>query len=129
MMFWDFPVISYFPRILSLKWLGNCEATRINHVYYYSNHPSFHLWWEKNSVKSQKVSKCYGHYCLKFFFWLFMPLLISGIVINDHTLAGICFIFLKCLLDQSWKAFNIKFAYQCKDLNRSYQVRQNLVLF
>ena len=28
-----------------------------------NNHASFHLWWNENLVKHQKVSKCYEHDC------------------------------------------------------------------
>ena len=36
-----------------------------------------------------------------------MPLLAALIVKNSHILSGIYFIFLKNVLEQMWKAFNI----------------------
>ena len=58
-----------------------------------------------------------------------MSLLAVFIVKNSHILAGIYFIFLKKVLDQTWKAFNNKFGHYWKDRKSSYQVGQILALF
>ena len=69
---------------------------------------SFHLLWKENYVKHQKFSKFYNHDSLQNFLSLFMSLLTAPIVKNSHILAGVYFIFLKNILDQSSKSFNIK---------------------
>ena len=58
-----------------------------------------------------------------------MSLSAALIVKSSHILAGIYFIFLKKVLDQTWKAFNTNFGRQGKDQDSSYQVRQILALF
>ena len=58
-----------------------------------------------------------------------MSLLTSWIVKKNHILAGIHFIFLKNVPDQTWKAFNTKYGPQQKDQESSYQVGQILALF
>ena len=69
---------------------------------------SFHFLWKENYVKHQKFSKFYNHDSLQNFLSLFMSLLTTPIVKNSHILAGVYFIFLKNILDQSSKSFNIK---------------------
>ena len=58
-----------------------------------------------------------------------MSLLTALIVKNSHILGRIYFIFLKNILNQTWKAFNTKFGPQWKDRKSSYQVRQVLAVF
>ena len=69
---------------------------------------SFHFLWKENYVNHQKFSKFYNHDSLQNFLSLFMSLLTAPIVKNSHILAGVYFIFLKNILDQSSKSFNIK---------------------
>ena len=66
-----------------------------------NNHASFHLWWNENLVKYQKVSKYYVYDCLQNFLSLFVFLLTAPIVKDSHILAGIHFIFFKNVLDQT----------------------------
>ena len=77
-----------------------------------NNHDSFHLWRQEDFVKHQKVSKYYDRDCLKNFILLFMSLLTDSIVKNSHLLAGIYFIILKNVIDQTSKAFITKFRPQ-----------------
>ena len=93
------------------------------------NHASFHLWWKENLLNHQKVSKYYEHDCLESFLLLFMFLLTALIANNSHILARIYFIFLKNILDQSWKAFNAQFGPQWKNWENSYQVKHILAPF
>ena len=58
-----------------------------------------------------------------------MSLLTDSIVKNNHLLAGIYFIILKNVIDQSSKAFITNFRPQSKDRKSSYQVRQIFALF
>ena len=48
---------------------------------------------------------------------------------NSVILAGICFIVLKTVLDETWKSLDTEFGPQWKDRWSSFQVRQNLALF
>ena len=80
-------------------------------------------------MKHQKVSKYFDYDCLQNFPLIFMCLLTVPIVRNSHILAGIYFIFLSNVLDQTWKAFNTKFGPQWKGRESSYQVRQSLAFF
>ena len=48
---------------------------------------------------------------------------------NSLILAGICFIVLKTVLDETWKSLDTKFGPQWKDQWSSFQVRQDLALF
>ena len=57
-----------------------------------------------------------------------MSLLTALIVQNSYILAGIYFIFLKKVLDQTWKVFNTKCGPQWKDGGSSYHVKQTLAL-
>ena len=70
-------------------------------IFITNNHASFHLWWKENLVKYQKVSEYYVRDCLQNFLLLFMFLLKAKIVKSSHILAGIYFIFLKNVLDQT----------------------------
>ena len=74
-----------------------------------NNHASIHLWWKENLLNHQKVSKYYEHDCMQKILLLFMALWTALVVKNNHILAGIYFIFLKNVLEQTWKAFNTKF--------------------
>ena len=85
-----------------------------------NNHASFHLWWKENLLNHQKVSKYYEHGCLQNLLSLFMSLLTALVVQNSHILAEIYFIFLKDVLNQTWKAFSTKFGPQWKDRGSSY---------
>ena len=58
-----------------------------------------------------------------------MSVVTAPIVKDSDFLAGIYFIFLKNVLDSTWKSFDPEFGPQWKDLKNSYQVRQNLTLF
>ena len=58
-----------------------------------------------------------------------MSLSTAPVVKNRYILPVIYFIFLKNVLDKTWKAFNTKFEPQWKDQKSSYQVRQILALF
>ena len=60
-----------------------------------NNHASFHLWWKKNLVNYQNVSKYFEHSCLEHFLSVFMSLLTALIVKNSHILPGIFLILLK----------------------------------
>ena len=93
-----------------------------------NNHVWLHLWWKGNLLNHQKVSKYFKYDCLQNFILLFMSLLTVWIV-KSNSLAGICFIFLKDVLDYTWKAFNTKFRPQWKDRESSYQVRPILAPF
>ena len=53
----------------------------------------------------------------------------AQIAINSHILAAIYLIFLKNVLDQTWRSLKIEFGPQRKYRKKSYQVRQNLSLF
>ena len=58
-----------------------------------------------------------------------MSLLTAPIVENSDFLAGIYFIFLKNVLDPTWKSFNTEFEPQWNGRKSGYKVRQNLALF
>ena len=58
MKFWDFPDISLFSKVLSLKSFSNSYSQFIT-----NNHALFHLWWKENLLNHQKVSKYYVHGC------------------------------------------------------------------
>ena len=94
-----------------------------------NNCPSFHLLWEENLVKHQKDSKYYEHGSLQNFLLLFMFLLTTYFVKNNHIKARIYFIFLKNALNQTGNDFNTKFRRQWKDGKSCYQVRQDFSLF
>ena len=51
-------------------------------------------------IKSQKLYN-YEHDCLQKFFLFFMSLLTALIIKNSHILAGIYFVFLKNVLEQT----------------------------
>ena len=77
---WDFPCISLFPNILSLKWFGNLWL--IYQVCYTRYHVLFYLWWIEHVLKHGKVPKYYDQDCryevnynklryeVDFFLWL-----------------------------------------------------------
>ena len=58
----------------------------------------------------------------------FMFLLITPIVKNSHILAGMYSIFLKSVLDKTWKSLDTEFETQWKDRKSSYKVRKNLAI-
>ena len=58
---------------------------------------------------------CYLCTVYKIFFCFFTFLLTAPIVKNSHILAGIYFVFLKDVLDQTLKTFDTKFGPQWKD--------------
>ena len=58
-----------------------------------------------------------------------MSLLTTPIFKNSRILAGVYFIFLKSVLEQTWKSFDTEFGPQWKDQEKSYQVKENLALF
>ena len=89
---------------LVLNRSATCSATRIHH-FITSNHASFNLWWKKNLLNHQKVSKYHEHDCLQNFLLLFMYLLTALIVKNSHILAGIYVIFLRKRPRPSLKSF------------------------
>ena len=70
-------------------------------IFIISNHAPFHVWLKENLVKSQKVLKYYVQDCVQNFLLFFMCLLTAPIVKNRHILAGIYFIFLTNVLDES----------------------------
>ena len=86
------------------------------------NHASFHLLWK------EKLLKYYVHHCLQNFLLLSMSLLTASIVEKSNFLAEIYLIFLKNVLDQTWKSSDAKFWSHWKDWKSSCQVRQNLAL-
>ena len=70
-----------------------------------------------STIKSLK--KNYEHDCLQNSVLLFVSFLTALIVENSQILAKIFFIFLKNVLDQTWKAFNTKFGRQWKDREKT----------
>ena len=71
----------------------------------------------------------FGQDPLQRFILLFMSLFTARIIKNSHVLAGIYFIFLKKVPEQTWKAFNTKLGPPGKDRKRSYEVTQILAHF
>ena len=59
---WDFPNISLFPKILSLKSFGNSEATHMQ-VCRTGYHVSFYLWLIGSVLKHCKVPKYFDQDC------------------------------------------------------------------
>ena len=120
-----------FPNLLSPKSYVVRQLVRqlIYTIFISNSHDSFHLWWKKNSVKNQKVSKYYDKDFLKNFLLLFMSLSTTPILKNSHFWAKSYFIFLKKVQYQTSKVFNTKFRPQWKDYTSSYQVKQVLSLF
>ena len=55
----------------------------------------------KLGTRLEKISKYYHHVSLKIFLLLFMSLLTASLVKNSRTLAGIYFILLKNVIDQT----------------------------
>ena len=73
------------------------------------------------------MSKYYVHGFFQDFILHFMSLLTAPIA--SRNLAGIYLIFLKNVLDQTWKSFKIEFGPKQKYWKKSYQVWINLTLF
>ena len=94
-----------------------------------NNRVLFHLWWKKNLVKLQQVSKYYEKDCLQVFLLLLMPLLKTKFVKNSHILGKICLIFLKNVLKQTRNSFNTKYQAQWKACSSSYRLKQILAVF
>ena len=67
-----------------------------------------HLWWKKNLVKHQIVSKYYENEYLQNYILLFMSLLTIKSIKNSHIKARIYFTFLKNILKQICNALNTK---------------------
>ena len=86
-----------------------------------NNHDSFHLWWQEDFVKRQNVSKYYDQDCMKNSLLLFIPFYQLQLLKIVIFWAGIFFIFLKNVIEQTWKVFNTKFGPQWKDRKSSYQ--------
>ena len=90
-----------------------------------------------NSAQREKFNFYFSEgFCLKMlptrlqsFLFLFMSLVTVLIVKNSHILAGIYFIFLKNVHDQTWKSFNTKFRPQWKDRKSSYQSKTDFSIF
>ena len=93
------------PKLILSLWNTNVFWQLVRQLIYTlfitNNHASLHLCWKENFVKYQKVSKYCAHDCLQNFLLLFMFLLIASIIKNSHFLAGIYFLFLKNILDQT----------------------------
>ena len=79
-------MFTIFLRSLVLSRLVICKTIQM-YEFITSNYSSFHLWWKKNLLNYQKVSKYYEHDCLQNFILLFMSLLTALIVKNSHILA------------------------------------------
>ena len=77
----------------------------------------------------EKVSRYYELDCLQNFNLLFISLSTASVFKNNHILSGIYYIFLKNVIDQTWKAFITIFWFQWKDRESSNQVIQILALF
>ena len=80
--------------------------------------------------QTSKSLKYYDHHCLENFVLLFMSLL--QIRIAKRTMIWLVFtlsFWKKSTLNQTWRAFNIKFVPQWKDSKSSYHVRQTLTHF
>ena len=58
-----------------------------------------------------------------------MFLITALIVKNGDILVGIYVILIKNVLDQTWKASNVKFGPQKKDCGSNYQAKQILAFF
>ena len=58
-----------------------------------------------------------------------MSLSTTSIIKNSNFLAGIYLIFLKAVLDLTWKPFHTEFWPQLKDRKSNYQVGNNLAIF
>ena len=85
----SFQVFLMFTIFLRSLVLSRLVTSKTIHMYEFitSNYSSFHLWWKKNLLNYQKVSKYYEHDCLQNFILLFMSLLTVLIVKNAHILA------------------------------------------
>ena len=53
----------------------------------------------------------------------------AAIIINSHILAGIYLVFLKYVLEQTWRSFKTEFGPQQKYTKKSYQGRQKFSTF
>ena len=51
-----------------------------------NNHASFHLWWQKNLVKYQKVSKYYDHYCSSYNLFVDLVIIIYNYSTKQYVL-------------------------------------------
>ena len=67
---------------------------------------------------------------MKMIAWkFFLCFLTASVLKSSHIKSIIYFIFLKNVLNQTWRSFNIKLQSQWKDRKSSYIVRQILALF
>ena len=89
MKFWDFPDISEFPKILSLKSFGNSWGKSYIPCLLLTIMLRFTFGENKNLVKHQKVSKYEDHGCLQNFILLFMSWLKAPILKKSHNLIRI----------------------------------------
>ena len=86
-----------------------------------NDHNSFHLWWQENFVKHQKVLKYYDQDCLKNFLLLFMSLLSASIVKNSHFCDWTLLNLSKKRRRPTFKGLNTKFGPQWEGRKSSYQ--------
>ena len=70
MMFRQFPGISKFPKILSLKSFGSLWDNLVCSIFVNNNRPSFQSWWKEILVKHWKVSKYYETDCRFYRFYM-----------------------------------------------------------
>ena len=140
MKFWDSSNISWFPKILSLKSLGNLwvhssslviisNAIISNVMFSNNDRTSFHLWWKENLVKDQTFSKHYAMIFFNFFFLIFMSLLLFLIVKNNHKLAGTYFIFLKIHTRRNFKNFQYQIWASVKRSEKQLSSNTNFSTF
>ena len=89
------------------------------------------FYWEniRNFFRADFFRKKYKKVLGEKFWRLRLESALGSSIWYYYILAGIHFIFLKKVLDQTWKSFNIKFGFQEKDQESTYQVRQILKLF
>ena len=100
---WSFEI---FPKILSLKWFSNSWGNSYIPCFLLIIMLSF-ICGERKIWSNIKKSQSITIDCLQNFLLLFMFQLTAATVANIHILAGIYFIFLKIVLDQTWKAFTV----------------------
>ena len=118
-------LITFVCNIPPRFYVTKMTSSKLNKGLFANNHASFHMWWKKNLLNYQNVSKYYEHGCLENLLLLFMSLLTALIVKNSQILAGTYFI--KKFLEQT--SFNTKFWTHWKGRKSSYQVRQILAPF
>ena len=115
MKFWDSSNISRFPKILSLKSLGNLWVQSSSLVIIsnaiisnvmFSNNDFVSLVVKRKSGQTSNILKIlWPWFSAIFFVLIFMSLLLFLIVKNNHNLAGTYFIVLKIHTRQNFKGF------------------------